>query len=875
MMTNLQTHKKSSAIQVLKEKRSQLIQEYLDGRAEDFLVRHAALIDSYFRESFTLSDVGPLMDIARNPYAIIALGGYGRMEQCVHSDVDILFLFEKEVPPSAEALIQEVIYPLWDIGLEVGHATRAISECLHLASQDLEVLTAVLDARFVCGMSPLFMTLMEKLRARFVQSHPKKIMGWLVEGNRKRHEQFGDSTHLLEPNLKLGQGGLRDYHTMLWLGRVRFGLKEPRDLEYNGYLSWEEFHNLKKALAFIWQVRNHLHYLTGRKCDQLYFEHQMQLAETLGFIPGDGMTSVERFLGALHQEMDFIKQHLLMLLDEAGHEQKLGFKRRYRKTTKVPGLIIHKGMLGFDDIKSVLKNPELLVAVFQESGSKKLPLSAEAKRIVREMGYLVDDAFRSRRDVLKMFEKILATPSFAYHPLNEMQATGILIRLIPEFDAITCRIQYNKYHLYPVAKHSLRTVQAVADFSLAPVKKPHGQDALYHETFGEIKNRRLLFWGAMLHDIGKGVSTNDHSSEGAGLTRTILARFGMRSDYADTVIFLVQEHLFLIKAATRRDVNDEETITACAMKIRDPERLRMLFLLTVADSLSTGPKAWSEWTATLLTSLYFRVLKMLEKGELAEEEAIERIEEKQGRILEEVDPAELEVMERLIAGMPPAYLLELSVVDIRTHMRLALQRKDVPFAWHVERCPQADLRRVLIHADDKPGFFSRAAGAFTLNRIEILDARIYGWKDGAAANLFILKPPPDQIFEEEAWEKTRRDLEDLLSGKIEIGTIIAKAPFAPSRKGMVLEPPHIRIDNESSSFYTIVEVHTYDFPGLLFRLTSALFRCRLDVKSAKIATKVDQVVDVFYVRDFDGEKMDSPEQEALIRQTVRNVLPEA
>ncbi|MDY0163249.1 [protein-PII] uridylyltransferase [Desulfobotulus sp.] len=874
-MTKTESPKNSSAVRVLQEKRKALIREYLEGQADDFLVRHAALIDAYFWESFTRSDVGPRMGIDRNPYAIIALGGYGRMEQCIHSDVDILFLFENEVPEAAEALIQEVVYPLWDIGLEVGHATRSIDECLHLASQDLEVLTAILDARFICGMSPLFMALMERLRARFVASHPKKIMGWLVEGNRKRHEQFGDSTHLLEPNLKLGQGGLRDYHTMLWLGRVKFHLKEPRDLEYNGYLSWEEFHHLKNALAFIWKVRNHLHHITGRKCDQLYFEHQMRLAETLGFAAEDGMTAVERFLGALHMEMDFIKQHLLMLLDEVGHEQKLGLKRRYHKNTKIPGLLVHKGMLGFDDIKTVLKTPELLVAIFQESGAKRLPLSAEAKRIVREMGYLLDASLRARRDVVKMFEKIMATPPFDYHPLNEMQATGLLTRLIPEFASIISRIQYNKYHLYPVAKHSLRTVQTTAGFALNPdqISLTHG--ALYHETFLEIKNKRLLLWGSLLHDIGKGVVSNDHSSAGAERTREILGRLGLRSDYVDTVVFLVQEHLFLIKAATRRDINDEETVIACAMKIRDPERLRMLFLLTVADSVSTGPKAWNEWTASLLTSLYFKILKMLEKGELSDEKAVDRIEEKQRRILEEAAETERETMKNLIMGMPPAYLLELSVTDIRTHLRLGMQRGETPFAWHIERCPDANLRRVLIHAEDKPGFFSRAAGAFTLNRIDILDARIYGWKDGSAANLFILKPPPDQMFEEEVWEKTRKDLADLLSGRIEIGSIAASPPVIRSRKGLPVEPPVIRIDNESSSFYTIVEVHTYDFPGLLFRLTSALFRCRLDVKSAKIATKVDQVVDVFYVRDFDGEKMDSPEQEALIRQTVRNVLPDA
>lgn len=868
------TMQQTSAAQKLQEKRRELIREYLDGTSPEFLTRYASAIDDYFWESFTSSDVGPRMGIDRNPYAIVALGGYGRMEQCIHSDVDILFLFEKKVPEAAEALIQEIIYPLWDIGLEVGHATRSIPECIDLASRDLEVLTSILDARFVCGMSPLFMALVDRLRAKFVSSHPRKIMRWLVDGNRKRHLQFGDSTHLLEPNLKLGLGGLRDYHTMLWLGRVKFDLKDPRDLEYNGYLSWEEYQNLETALSFIWKVRNHLHHLTGRKCDQLHFEYQIALAETLGFPAVNGRTAVESFLGELHLQMDFIKQHLLMLLDEVGHEQKLGLRRTYLKTTRVPGLTITNGMLGFASMEVVLDRPALLLGIFQESGAKRLPLSAEAKRIVKDLCYLIDDDFCTRKEVVKAFEKILAVPPFTYHPLNEMQQTGVLSRLIPEFSDIVSRIQYNKYHLYPVAKHSIRTVQTTAAFALAPEKSDLPHARLYHDTFKDIKNRRLLLWGALLHDIGKGADTDDHSETGTVMARTILERTGMRPDHIDTVCFLVKEHLFLIKIATRRDINAEETITNCAMRIRDPERLKMLFLLTVADSVSTGPKAWNDWTGSLLTSLYFRVLKMLEEGDLAGAGAIDRIDRKRMRLMDSFNETAKTALKRLLPLMPASYLLELSEADIRIHMRLHKERGQHPFAWDVVHCKDADLRRVLICAEDKPGFFSKSAGAFTLNRIDILDARVYGWKDGTAMNLFILKPPRDSYFEAEIWEKTRQDLADLISGSIETAAITERPIRLPQRKGLPVVPHKIRIDNESSSFYTIVEVYTYDFPGLLFRLTSALYKCRLDVKSAMIATKVDQVVDVFYVRDFDGEKADTPEQEALIRQAIGNVLPD-
>ena len=861
------------AAERLKMRREALIADYLAGNCPDFLVRHAQLIDDYFWESFEHSSIGPQMGMSRNPYAIIALGGYGRMEQCIHSDVDILFLFEEAVPGFTEQLVQELIYPLWDIGLEVGHATRTIGECVELASQNLEVLTAVLDARFICGMSTLFLELSDSLRARFVSIHPRKIMSWLIDGNRNRHAQFGDSTHLLEPNLKLGQGGLRDYHTMLWLGRVKFDLKDPRDLEYNGFLSQDEYTEIRDALDFIWKVRNHLHFLTRRKCDQLHFEHQVRLAETLGFLPENGMTAVECFLGHLHQKMDLVKQHLLMQLDEVGHEQRLGLKRKYVKTTRIEGLEIRSGMLGFTGTEAVLANPELLLLLFQESGAKKLPLSSEAKRIAKEMGYLIDEKFRRRKRVVKCFEKIMTTPPFAYHPLNEMQNTGILQHLIPEFARIISRIQYNEYHLYPVAKHSLRTVQNVATFALPPGESDAPGSAIYPQTFKEVRNRRLLYWAALLHDIGKGVQTDDHAGIGADITRKILTRMGLRSDHVETVAFLVKHHLTLIKTATRRDINDEETIANTAMEIRDPERLKLLFLLTVADSLSTGPKAWNGWTSSLLTSLFVRTLNMLEKGDLAGKTAIAQIEKKRLEVLTGSREEEMPQVARSLKLMPPSYLLEVPADDIRAHIRLHQERGTAPFAWEILEDAAEGVRTVLVCGDDRPGFFSKVAATFTLNGIDILDVRAYGWTDGKAMNRYTVEAPKDRVFEEEIWKKAAEDLDALLAGELETDRI-AENPVLPHlKKGLPATPHKVRIDNESSSFYTIVEVHTYDFAGILFRITGALFDCGLDVKSAKIATKMDQVVDVFYLRDLEGRKTDTPEQEERIRDAILDILP--
>ena len=299
-----------------------------------FLERHARLLDDYFFESFEKSIIGPGMAIDRNPFSIIALGGYGRQEQCIHSDVDLLFLFRDRVPGNTEQLIKEVVYPLWDIGLDVGHATRSLKDCINIAGSDYQVLTSLLDARFICGMSLLYSELVEQLHRKILLKSSDRIINWLVESNTSRHLRFGDSAYMLEPNIKEGQGGLRDYHTMLWIARILSDMKTPRDLEYYGYLSHDEFRKLSECLSFIWQIRNRLHYLTGRKCDQLYFEYQPKLAKDMKFISENGHKPVEMFLGELHGRLEFVKQQLLMFLYELGYDKKQTRKRKTGKTYK-------------------------------------------------------------------------------------------------------------------------------------------------------------------------------------------------------------------------------------------------------------------------------------------------------------------------------------------------------------------------------------------------------------------------------------------------------------------------------------------------------------------------------------------------------------
>ena len=817
------------------------------------------------------------MDIGKNPYAIIALGGYGREEQCIHSDVDLLFLFKKKVPKEAENLIQEIIYPLWDIGLDVGYATRSLKECLALAGKDYEILTPVLDARFVCGWSLIYANLMEQMRKEIIAKRSRKIINWLVENNEIRHVHFGDSAYLLEPNLKEGQGGLRDYHTMLWIARIAFNAKHSRDLEYLGLLSHEEFQTLSRSIAFIWDVRNRMHDACKRKCDQLHFENQVKLARSLKYKKINGQAPVERFMGDLHGQMEALKQQHLMFLHELGYEKKRKRKRKPRKQSSVDGLeVIKWGMLNFRGPEDIVKNPALLMKIFEESARLKIPLSAEARRLVKEFSHLADKKFRTTETVLKSFEQILVAPAPKFNVLNEMLNTGFLEKFIPEFHNVENRIQYDEYHLYPVDKHLLRTVQTIKKFGTA---KNSSLEPLCETIYRKLRRKKLLLWAALLHDIGKGESEEDHSAKGAEIVKTILTQKGLAPADIETVIFLVQEHLLLIKTATRRDIHDEETAISCARKIKDVERLKMLYLLTVADSIATGPMAWNDWTATLLRDFFLKTLNILEKGELATARAVEVVEQKKKEIMQTARKhGGKKKTEAMLSAMSPRYLLYMPADKIQKHIRLHNERAvdNSGFVWEVEQAADASTRSVTICAQDRPGLISKIAGVFTLNNIDILDVQAFTWRNNIALDIFKVNPPPDLLLEDEKWTRTAEDLGAALSEKLDVAAALRKKVpvYRNTKSGLGKKPHQVTVDNSSSSFFTIIEVFTYDFPGLLFSVTDALYRCDLNIWVAKIATKADQVVDVFYVRDMNGQKVDLPDQVENIKAAIMGRLPE-
>jgi [protein-PII] uridylyltransferase len=861
--------------------RQQLIAFFTTGQnTKSFPEENTALVDQYFQDSLQESPIGKALHHQGIPFAFVAMGGYGRRELCLHSDIDILLLFGKKVPVQVKDLVQEMLFSLWDLGLDVGYGTRTIKDCLSIAKTDFEVLTSLLDARFIGGEYPLYLDLIEKLHKKVISKKTHSLRLWLAEQDRKRLDMFGDSSYLLEPDLKEGIGGLRDYHHMLWLAKASFGPRETNDHVFRAKLSYQEYQDLIQHVSFLLYIRNHLHLLSHRRNDRLTFEYQAEIAQRLGLRDQKKSLAVEQFNSLVHATMAALKSLSHYFIADLFSETKK--IQKIKKTHDIPrGLSVGRGELGFDTSRAILGNPSLLMTIFELSARLGYPLSPEARRQVREFLYLVDDSFRQSKTIVVSFGTIVTQSNYTFETMSQMIDVGLLDSFIPEFGRITNRVEFDAYHIYPVGIHSLYTVKYLKELS----KK---DDTLLRDLFIEISHPERLLWAGLFHDIGK--YKGNHACAGAALTNAILKRFGYHKEDINDICFLVRHHLLLAETATRRDLNDEKVIVQCARIVESVERLKMLYLLTWADSQATGPKAWNDWIANLIRDLVFKIIHILERGELATHDASRKVEHIKSEVRKHIAPtAQEDDLEASFERMPPRYLLNTTPQEIVRHLDMAnclkaqIQTRETNsggnageevFIFEARKDEEGNCWEITIVAKDRPGLFANMAGVLALNAINILSADIYTWLDGIAVDVLRTTNPLDDFFVQEKWAKVQKDLTNVLAGRLSPESSLAhnEPHLPPIGFKKLFQLPHVVVDNESSDFFTIIEVYAYDHEGLLYRITHTLFDLGLDIHSARIATKVDQVVDVFYVRDLDGQKIEDDERAEKIKRALRQQL---
>ena len=868
---SLDAKNRQSAHAELKESRDALFSQFSNGTVkEDFQEEYSEIIDNYFRISIQESETGQELFKKKIPFSLVAVGGYGRRELCLHSDIDILVLFNKKIPSNAKQLTGELFYPLWDLGFELGYGVRTIKDCIKLGHSDYEVLTSLMDARFLCGDSLLYLNMVDTLQKKVIEKESLKFIRWLQDRNTLRMINYGDASHQLEPNLKDGIGGLRDYHHILWMAKALYDIRGSRDLEYLGKLSYQEYQELTKEVHFICHVRNHLHQLSKRKNDRLNFIYQEEIAKRLGYKKDGKTAAVEVFLEDLHSSMENIKiLHRSFLY---GHAVKKPPKKVNVDLQDIKdGLHLHQDEIAYNSATSILADPGILMRIFEVSAKYGITLTMDARRLTKEFLSLIDDEFRSSEKLFKKFLYILNSPN-AVEILDQMFETGFLDTFIPEFGEIRGRVQFDAYHIYPVGRHILEAVSYLKNISKE-------KDLLLVDTYNDLKNKEYLLLATFLHDIGK--TGKGHSKRGVRIAKILLERVNYPKDLTEEILFLIEYHLFLVETATRRDLNDEKIVIQSARTIGTIERLKALYLLTWADSRATGPRVWNEWTSNLVQELFFKVLHILDRGELATPDTSVKLVKMKRKLKKlTADSMKPEIFEKYFEVMSPRYKLSTPVPEAVRHMELVEDLKKRlssgeinPFIFEFKENAVGGYWEVSFVGKDRPGLFSDIAGVMALNNINILNANIYTWRDGTAVDIFSVTKPLDTINPQDTWNRIERDFSKKIDGKLAISYRLSEkaAPGVTTFKKPV-KPTEINIDNDSSDFFTLIEVFSTDKVGLLYQITKTLFDLHLDIRIAKIGIKGDLSADIFYVTDFEGQKIEDSTQISEIKSALLHQL---
>lgn len=813
----------------------------LSGKA--LLAQHSQLIDDSLIACFNeCPEAGEDM-------ALVALGGYGRRELFPYSDIDLLLLHGPTAEGRLAAVGEAVFYPLWNAGLEVGHGVRTVDACLEHAREDFFFQVALLDARLLAGSAPLFAELRHSFQERILDGHRQEFLEKMMLHRRERHQRYGMHSYQLEPHVKESRGGFRDIQSMLWVGRALFGLQNLDDMEEAGLLDLREKQEFLQAWDHLIRIRNRLHYLSGRKNDQLFLEHQEELARAFRYRDANGVLGVERFMQDVYSHLRTIATTSDLFFEHV--DESLASPRTPAAGQVLePGIMVRQNRLHLSDTDLVGRKPALLLRLFVQAARTGLAIHHRSRKIVAASLHLVDDRLRQSKRAARAFFEILEHAGDVEEVLGAMLETGLLSAYLPEFDRIRALAQHDVYHVFTVDRHLLRTVAEVK--KTGPAETP----------FAGVESSQVLLLAALLHDIGKG-HQEDHSLHGAELAATVGRRLFLPEAEVACLEFLVANHLFLTETALRRDLEDEGLIRQCARRIQTPERLAMLHLLAIADARATGPTAWSEWKAALLMELVLRITPLLEQQEAM------LPDKSQGArwMLTRIQAALGENQDFDCAVLPEEYLLtfppEEVVRHIRLHARLQGEKTVI-----VEHADQGLLWSVLVMTRDKPGLLAKICGTLALHDLNVTSAQIFTWQDGTAVDLLNVRSATGKEYHDQDWQSLMDDLDLALANRLGLCHRLVSRFQTPYRTNSktVSAPPRVELDNRTSDIYTIIEVYADNRPGLLYDITRTLTEFEINIHRAKISSNGDQVVDVFYVLDGFATKINNPSfQEEIFR----------
>ena len=785
--------------------------------------------------------------------SIVALGGYGREELSPYSDIDLLFLHKKGSRGLAEEIIEQLLYFLWDTRMDIGNCTRSVEECRELSMDrnDVTILSSLLDSRFICGDRALYDELENEIYGEVLPKISHDFIRRKIDERDSREERYGKTLYILEPNVKEGRGGLREFQTAMWIAQASYKAKSFEEVLHRGFVSEKEYRVMRKCLNFLLLVRAQLHYQAKRREDNLSFEFQSQAAKSFGYRDGK-LRAVEKFMRIYYLRAAVVVQQSRRLTEKCTRAYTR--RRLARKAVHLDhGFTIQGKYLSVTSRNVFSEDFCNFLRAFGYADHYSVEFSEYLEILMSEQVFRVDEKVRSDPEFNRIFMRLLRFGKDVSKMLLKMNEIRLLGRLVPEFGRIVCMVQFDSYHVYTVDIHSIFMVREIERLISYEYEKKF---PFLTKVAESLVKKHVLFLACLFHDMGKGQG-GSHAQKGAAMIPKVAARLGLAASDTEQLEFLVRHHLAMVHFSQRRDIDDPVVLKRLAKSIPDEETLSLLYLLTFADIRSVGPDVWKDWTGMLLQELYVKTLRQMSAGTYRRRTEEEWMHKMSSDI---VADAEGEIPERkvrkILKKMPASYFGQFSRRNILRHVKF-LNSMEKKFATEVIRYEEYD--EFTVCAPDKKGIFSVFCGVLSANGLNILGARMVTTLDKKAFDVFYVDRTGHLTEEEygEVWKKVEENLGRVLDGEVDVDDLVERRKRNYSSYGRKVPeyPPEIVFDNESSDKATVIEVYAHDREGLLYSITKTISELGLSIDYAKISTRADQVADTFYVRDSRGRKI--------------------
>lgn len=807
-----------------------------------------AVVDEFIKRALSRYGYPELEGVS-----IVALGGYGREELSPYSDIDLLFLHKKGSKDLAEEVVEKLLYLLWDTKMDVGNCTRSLEECRELSMDrnDVTILSSLLDSRFICGDRALYDELENEIYGEVLPKISHDFIRRKIDERDERGERYGKTLYILEPNVKEGRGGLREFQTAMWIAQANYKAKSFEEVLQRGFVSEKEYRVMRKCLNFLLLVRAQLHYQAKKREDNLSFDLQTQVAKSFGYREGK-LRAVEKFMRIYYLRAAVVVQQSRRLTEKC--TRVYARRRLTKKAVHLDhGFTIQGKYLSVTSRNVFSEDFCNFLRAFEYADRHSVEFTEYLELLIGEHATRIDEKVRNDPEFNRIFLRLLRFGKDVSKMLLKMNELRLLGRFIPEFGKIVCMVQFDSYHVYTVDVHSIFMIREIEKLINYGYEKKFPFLTKVAET---LVKRHVLFLACLFHDMGKGQG-GSHAQKGAAMIPKIAERMGLGASDAEQLEFLVRHHLAMVHFSQRRDLDDPVVLNRLAKSIPDQETLSLLYLLTFADIRSVGPDVWKDWTGMLLQELYVKALRQMSAGTYRRKTDEEWMQKMTSDIVADADG---EIPERkvtkILKKMPVSYFSQFSRQNILRHVKL-LSSIEGKFATEVIRYEEYD--EFTVCAPDKKGIFSVFCGVLSANGLNILGARIVTTLDKKAFDIFYVERT-DYLTEEEygeVWKKVDENLGKALDGDVDVDELVERRKRNYSSYGRKVPeyPPEIVFDNESSDRATVIEVYAHDREGLLYSITKTIAEMELSIDYAKISTRADQVADTFYVRDSRGRKI--------------------